>query len=84
MSLYVKVNKDGSHSDGENETYINGLYITGTKNQKLRGNSSSKSLIQKFMFHTFHGGATSKWSPHKTVYAKFDNFIVVSGKHIRQ
>jgi hypothetical protein len=41
--------------------------------------------IQQFLFSTFHGGNTTKWTPVNaqghptTVHAYFDNILVVEG-----
>ncbi len=55
----------------------------------MRGTDSDASLINKFLFSSFHGGHEPEWTPrdadgnYKTVYATFDNIAVYEGELVR-
>ena len=84
VALQVSLN-DSSRSNGWSCTLIDNQVVIKSENIKFRGSGESETLIQKFLFCTFHGGHTPKWTPvdrkgnPTTVYAYFDNFIITEG-----
>ncbi len=69
--------------------YVDGELIERHEGLRFRGSGVEESLINKFMFSTFHGGHEPNWAPrnadgsYKTVYATFDNIAVYEGEHVR-
>jgi hypothetical protein len=84
----VCVNDPPEASNGFSRLYVNGRLIERHKDLRLRGIGGDASLINKFMFSSFHGGHAPNWAPrdengnYKTVYATFDNISVFVGEHI--
>ncbi|MEM8533470.1 MAG: polysaccharide lyase [Chloroflexota bacterium] len=83
VSLYVKVNSPANEANGRVLLYVDGILIEKLTDVQFRSVDTQDSLINRFMFNTFHGGSDSSWSPSKTVYARFDNFAVDKGFRIR-
>jgi hypothetical protein len=89
VSLHVRVNDPPEASNGFSRLYVDGQMIEQHENLRLRGTGGDASLINKFMFSSFHGGHAPNWAPrdengnYKTVYATFDNISVYEGEHIR-
>jgi N-sulfoglucosamine sulfohydrolase len=89
VSLHVRVNDDPEVANGFSRLYIDSELAERHENLRLRGTDSEASLINKFMFSSFHGGHMPDWAPrdadgnYKTVYATFDNISVYEGEHIR-
>jgi hypothetical protein len=89
VSLHVRVNDPPEASNGFSRLYVDGQMIEQHEDLRLRGSGADASLINKFMFSSFHGGHASDWAPRdesgnfKTVYATFDNISVYEGEHIR-
>jgi len=89
VSLHVRVNDDPEVANGFSRLYVDGELIERHEGLRLRGTDSEDSLINKFMFSSFHGGHMPEWAPrdedgnYKTVYATFDNISVYEGEHVR-
>lgn len=89
VSLHVKVNDPPEASNGFSRLYVNGKLLEQQENLRLRGTGGADTLINKFMFSSFHGGHRPKNAPrnedgsYKTVYATFDNIEVYEGERIR-
>jgi len=89
VSLHVRVNDDPEVANGFSRLYVDGEPVERHENLRLRGAGNEVSLINKFMFSSFHGGHMPEWAPsdadgnYKTVYATFDNISVYKGEHIR-
>jgi hypothetical protein len=85
----VRVNDPPEASNGSSRLYVDGELIEQHQDLRLRGTGGEASMINKFMFSSFHGGHASDWAPRdesgnfKTVYATFDNISVYEGEHIR-
>ena len=64
---------------------VDGRELIKTENVNFRGEAGRDTLIQQLLFSTFHGGHSPEWAPvdsagnFVTVYAYYDNFIVVEG-----
>ncbi|NOK59961.1 MAG: RICIN domain-containing protein [Chloroflexi bacterium AL-W] len=82
VSLFVQVN-DPNQANGRVLLYVDGRLIEKLTDIRFRSANTRDSLINTFMFSTFHGGSDSSWSPSKAVYARFDNFAVDQGFRIR-
>lgn len=79
VSVYVKVNTPGQ-SDGTSEIYLDGNKISESPGVAFRGNvGENEALIETFLFNTYYGGNRPIFSPSKTTYARFDNFVVRRG-----
>jgi hypothetical protein len=89
VTLQVRVNDPPEASNGFSRLYVDGELIEQHENLRLRGAGGDDTLINKFMFSSFHGGHQPKWAPrdadgnYTTVYATFDNIAVYQGEHIR-
>ena len=59
-------------------------------NVQWRAVATKETLINYFLFSTFHGGHTRDWAPKDkegnsvAVHALFDNIAVYPGKHVRK
>jgi len=80
IDLYVKMNSGVGSADGRAMLYIDGDPLVDVRHLNLTGNNQVK--IDKFAFHTFHGGDDPSWSPSKNTYIYFDNFTVMPGKFV--
>lgn len=89
ISLHVRVNDPISSKNGYSKVYVNGELVAKQENIRFRSIDGKNSLINKFLFHTFHGGNTSAYAPrepngkYKTVCAYFDNIAVYPWERIR-
>ncbi|MCP4044387.1 MAG: hypothetical protein GY732_00175, partial [Gammaproteobacteria bacterium] len=89
VSLHVRVNNPPEASNGFSRLYVNGQLIEKHEGLRFRGTGGDESLINKFMFSSFHGGHRPDWAPrdedgdYTTVYSNFDNISVYKGEHIR-
>jgi len=79
VALYTKVNSTAHSSDGEAKLYIDGKQIVHEDGIRFRGEVSSRSAVNKFLFSTFHGGADSSYSPRQDGIADFDGIRVIRG-----
>ena len=90
VTLHVRVNDPPGNSNGFSRLYIDGDLIQRHESLKLRGAGGSSTLVNDFLFSSFHGGHEPDWAPknedgsYKTVHATFDNISVYEGEHIRQ
>jgi len=83
VRFYLKLN-DPNYSNGYARIIIDNKLVVNHENLVLRSIGGDETLIQTFMFSTFHGGHKPKWSPvdnngeYTTVYAYFDNFKIIN------
>lgn len=84
VTLQTQLN-DAGKANGYARVLVDGEAILLSENIEFRGSDDEETLIQRFLFSTFHGGNNSAWTPldqegnPTTVYAYFDNFLVVEG-----
>ena len=89
VSLHVRVNDPPEAANGFSRLYVDGELIESHEGLRLRGTGGESSLINKFMFSSFHGGHMPEWAPkdeegnYKTVYATFDNIAVYEGELVK-
>lgn len=89
VSLHVRVNDPPEASNGFSRLYVDGELIEQHEDLRLRATGGKATMINKFMFSSFHGGHAPDWAPrdengnYKTVYATFDNISVYEGERIR-
>ena len=89
MTLHVRVNDPPEAANGFSRLYVDGQLIEQHENLRLRGQAGEPTLVNKFMFSSFHGGHRPVNAPrdehgnYTTVYATFDNISVYSGEHVR-
>lgn len=85
--LHVRLNQPGKE-DGSAQIFVDGRQVVKTDGVIFRTDFGKKTLIQNFLFSTFHGGSTGDWSPRNargepiTVYALFDNFQISEGQPV--
>lgn len=78
----VLVNDPG-HANGHAKFWIDGTLQNSEEKIEFRGKGDNSTLIQRLLFHTFHGGNTPAWAPTDkegnfiTVHALYDNISVV-------
>ena len=69
--------------------YVDGELVQRQENLRLRGASGPHTVVNDFLFSSFHGGHQPKHAPrdadgnYTTVHATFDNISVYAGEHIR-
>jgi hypothetical protein len=84
VALKVTLNAPG-RADGSTRVLVDGNEVLHTGNVEFRGKGGAETLIQTFLFSTFHGGHKPRHAPrgedgkYRKVYALFDNFLVVEG-----
>ena len=84
IDLIVKLN-NRNLSDGYAKILVDNNEVIYQKNIKFRNEYGEETKIQRFIFSTFHGGSSSLYTPKNkygkptTVYAYFDNFMVIEG-----
>jgi hypothetical protein len=89
VSLHVKLNDPPRKDNGFAAIYVNGQGVVPHADIQYRAIDGERTLIQKFLFSTFHGGHEPKWAPkdangdYVDVHAYFDNIAVYPGKQIR-
>jgi hypothetical protein len=82
--LQVQLNDPGK-SNGSARILIDNEEATRSENIAFRGKGGDGTEIQQFLFSTFHGGSSPKYTPVDkkgnpiTVHACFDNFVVMEG-----
>ncbi len=90
VSIHVRINEDPSRATGFNDVYVDGKLIERHDNVQWRAVATKETLINYFLFSTFHGGHTRDWAPKDkegnsvAVHALFDNIAVYPGKHVRK
>lgn len=88
ISLHVKIN-DPDEANGFAHIYVDGDRVLEHNDVRFRGEEGDHTLINQFLFSTFHGGSSPAWAPthedgsYATVHATFDNFAVFPGKSVR-
>lgn len=80
IDIFVKMNSGVGSADGRAMLFIDGDQLVDVRHLNLTGNNLFQ--IDKFAFHTFHGGDDPSWSPSKNTYIYFDNFTVKPGWNI--
>jgi hypothetical protein len=89
VSLHVRVNDPPDATNGFSRLYVDGELIERHEGLRLRGTGGKSTLINKFMFSSFHGGHEPDWAPRDadgnftTVHAVFDNISVYEGERVR-
>jgi hypothetical protein len=84
VTLAMQINDPGK-PNGLARIYIDNKLVVSSDKIDFRGTGGDPTLIQTFLFSTFHGGSSPKYTPvdkkgkPTTVYAYFDNFRVVEG-----
>jgi hypothetical protein len=84
ITLQVSLNTPGK-ANGYTRIFVDGKKIISYEDVEFRRRGGNDTRIQQFLFSTFHGGNTPEWAPvdetgnYTTVYAYFDNFMVVEG-----
>ncbi len=84
VDLQVELNDPGI-ANGWTKVFVDGHLVRELAEANLRREGGPDSLIQRFLFSTFHGGGTPDWAPvddqgnFTTVYALFDNFLIIEG-----
>ena len=82
-------NEDLKAKDGFTKLYIDGKLIEERQGLQWRAEGKRDTLISQFLFSTFHGGSTDKWTPRDKdgkwaeVHALFDNIAVYPGERVR-
>lgn len=81
IELLIKLN-DLNKSNGYAKLYVDNVIVVNNVHLKYRAIDTKDTLIQQFLFSTFHGGHKPKYAPkdnngnYVVVNALFDNFIV--------
>ena len=84
VTLQVSLN-DAGQKNRYAKLFIDGKQALDTQDIEFRGSDERETLIQNFLFSTFHGGSSPKYAPidkngkYTTVYALFDNVQVLEG-----
>lgn len=84
VRIQVKVNTAGK-ADGEFAVHVDNKQVNKQTGVEFRADDGKNTLISKMLFSTFHGGNTAANAPKDdkgkftTVYADFDNFLVMEG-----
>lgn len=83
VSLDLQLNEPAA-ANGSVLIRVDGVPVVAAKGLMLRGTGGAETLIQKLLFHTFHGGSDASYTPRDaegrptTVSALFDNILVTS------
>ncbi len=84
VDLQVELNDPGI-ANGWTKVFVDGHLVRELAEANLRREGGPDSLIQRFLFSTFHGGSTPDCAPvddqgnFTTIYALFDNFLIIEG-----
>ncbi|QDV40601.1 Arylsulfatase [Stieleria neptunia] len=84
VSMQVSVNTPGKE-DGFVRFSVDGEPAVESRSIEFRGANEANTLIELFLFSTFHGGSSPSFAPkdqsgnYVTVHAMFDNFEVIEG-----
>ena len=90
VSLHVRVNDPPTAANGFSRLYVDGELVESHESLRLRGAGGEDTLINDFLFSTFHGGNQPWNAPrdaagdYTTVHATFDNIAVYRGEHVRK
>ncbi len=63
VSLHVRVNKDLKAKNGFTKLYVDGQLIEERQGVQWRAEGKRDTMISQFLFSTFHGGSSDKWTP---------------------
>lgn len=80
----IQLNYPGQ-ANGWSRLFVDGHQVQESTGIEYRSQGGPDSLIQRFLFSTFHGGNTPDCAPvddqgnFTTIYALFDNFLVIEG-----
>lgn len=89
VTLHVKLNDPPDQANGFAHVYVDGTLEARHEGVQFRADDGRKTLIQNFMFSSFHGGHTPEWAPktpdgkYSTETAWFDNLAVYPGPYVR-
>lgn len=89
VSMHMRLN-DPEQSNGFVNIYVDDKRVVTHDGLRIRATGGENTLIQNFLFSTFHGGSSPSWAPvdedgeYTTVHAYFDNFAVHEGEAIRE
>jgi len=84
VDFQVQLNDPGQ-SNGWSRIFVDGHKVQESHGLEYRSQGGPDSLMQRFLFSTFHGGSTPDCAPvddqgdFKTIYALFDNFLIIEG-----
>lgn len=84
VSVQTRLNDPGE-KNGFVRVLIDGKEVVSSENISFRGIDTQDTMIQQFLFSTFHGGSDAAWTPvdasgnPTVVHARFDNFRVIEG-----
>lgn len=84
VDMQVHLNDPGQ-KNGWSRVFVAGHEVVATEGIAFRAEEGPDTLIQRFLFSTFHGGSTPDCAPvdeegnFVTIYALFDNFLVTEG-----
>ena len=80
----MKLN-DAGKKNGAVSVEVDGRRIVSSRGIEFRGVDGEHTLINHFLFSTFHGGHDPSWAPkdkkggYTTVHAWLDNLVVTEG-----
>lgn len=90
IALYVRLNDPPEARNGRAELFVDGRSVLSHENIRFRSVGGNKTLIQKLLFNTFHGGHTPDYAPRRVdgTFSRecgyFDNFAVYPYFHVKQ
>jgi len=90
VALYVRLNDPPEAENGRAELFVNGTQVVSRENLRFRAVSGERTLIQKLLFNTFHGGHTPDFAPRNSdgsfsrECAYFDNIAVYPGFTVKK
>lgn len=88
VAIYVKLNKPAAAKNGVFEIWVDGKLIIQHEGIQYRSVEGPHTLVNYFIFTTFHGGSSIGYAPKDkqggftTEYAWFDDIEIYKGKHI--
>lgn len=86
VEFYLKMNTPASASNGSVEIWVDNKKIIQVNDLQFRGVEGDSTLINKFLFSTFHGGHTPEYAPkdslgnYRNLKAWYDNIKISQGK----
>lgn len=83
VSMHLKLNSADNVNDGFARLYINGQLVAQQTGREFRSVINNATQITKFYFCTFLGGSYTG-AIRSIHHARFDNFGIFPGEHIRQ
>ena len=85
INYHVRLN-DPPQANGFVRVLVDGKPLLEEERLRFRDEDKARTLIQRFLFSTFHGGSSKRYAPKTakgaltTVHARFDNFAVYPGR----